>query len=136
MKKTLALAAVVVAVLAPPGTAHAGDGAPKGSAYGNCGSSSSGGDHTRLLGGAGNGNGGHVTDGKGNTCLTGDDDRDKGRKDRGVDVPPPGGLHLTALRQLPGPGSRLVREPGLSALPGESGSSCRSALKPTGALPK
>ena len=55
MKKTLALAAVVVAVLAPTGAAHAADGAPGGHAYGNCGHNSSGGGGTRLAGGAGDG---------------------------------------------------------------------------------
>ena len=91
MKKTLALAAVVVAVLAPTGTAHAGDGAPNGAAYGNCGHNSSGGGADRLAGGAGDGHGGDVADGKADTCLTGGTDRDKDRKDRtdgGVVAPP------------------------------------------------
>jgi hypothetical protein len=90
MRKTLASAAVLVAVLAPTGTAHAqheviegADGADtvvswgdtgKGKAYGNCRNSSSHGirDYDLYLGGVfakgAKGNGGHVTDTKAGSC--------------------------------------------------------------------
>ncbi|MDP9437047.1 MAG: hypothetical protein M3P93_18420 [Actinomycetota bacterium] len=86
MRKTLASAAVLVAVLAPTGTAHAqhevvngvevtwGD-TGNGKGYGNCQNSSSHGirDYGLYLGGVAakgaKGNGGHVTDTKERSCT-------------------------------------------------------------------
>ena len=84
MKKTLALAAVLVAVLAPSGTAFAGEpDTGNGNSYGNCGNSGRGGNHdVDLYGaGAGNGFGGHVAAAKGKD----------GCKAGGVVVTPPDG---------------------------------------------
>ena len=88
MKKTLALTAVLAAVLAPSGTAFAG--APDtghGKSYGNCGNSNRGGgthDVELYAGGSGNGFGGHTAQAKGKLgCLgtggdTGEDTGDGG----------------------------------------------------------
>ena len=67
MKKTLALAAVLVAVLAPSGTAFAAEpDTGGGNSYGNCGNTGKGGMHDVDLyaNGAGKGFGGHVLDAK------------------------------------------------------------------------
>ena len=86
MRKTLAAAAALAAVLAPTGTAHAQHSVEKGititwgdtgagHGYGNCGNSSSHGirDYDLYLGGVqdrgARGNGGHVVKGERKPCT-------------------------------------------------------------------